>query len=774
LSVSNNLDGSNLTLTGSASLADKNAGSQAILVLPSRVRSATGNTGSNAALTIMVNMGTAPANGNTMIAVISTRGTSANRVSGITQTGATWSRAAQTVGTAGTTTEIWYAPNVSSAAAAVSITQANLRSAAVVMEYSGVLAVSPLDQTANTTGSSTAAVTGTTPTTTQANELWIGGIGYNSSTPTLGTPNNSFVSVANAQSTNTTAGNNAKVYALERIVTATGTANSGGTLTASAQWSGAIATFKATSTLGLAGTAAGNYTLTGATGSATISPKELTLAGTTTVTGKTYDGTVTATLTGGALQAAEAAGTGTTTDGIPYSGDAVTLVSSGTFDTKDAGTGKVVTSTSTLGGTNAGNYSLVKPTGLTGTITPKALTLTGTTTVTGKPYDGLVAASLTGGALQAPEASGTGTTIDGKPYSGDAVNLTLSGTFNTKDVANGKAVTSTSTLSGAHAGNYALTHPTGLTGAITPAALTITANNQSKTYGQVVTFGSGATQFTSNGLQNGEAIGSVTLACGGGGAAAAVAGSPYAITLGAATGGTFSAGNYTIGYAPGALTVNPADQTIAFGALAAMTYGDAPFGLTASASSGLAVSYVSSDPTVARVSGNTVTLLKAGGTTLTASQAGDANHNAAPPVPQALTINPGVPTTYETWANDPAQGLTDGVNNGTMDDPDHDGISNLLEFALGGEPMVPSSAILPKLTLADGIWVFEYDRSDHSKSSTTQVVEYGGDLTGWTAVTIPEATDGNVTVTPGTTSDHVKVTIPNPGTKVFFRLKVSE
>ena len=593
LSVTNNIDGAGLGLTGSATLTGKDVGAQPILfgyTTPVRVRSATGNTGANAASTISVNMGTAPANGNTMVAVISTRGTSSSRVSAVTQTGATWSRATQTLGTAGTTTEIWIAPNVSGASASVSITQASLRSAAVVMEYSGILTASPLDQTANTTGSSTAPVTGTTATTTLANELWVGGIGFISSTPTLGTIQNTFTSITSSQSTSTAA-NNAKVYAIERMVTATGAASSGGTLSPSAQWSGAMITLKAApvSPLVLTGLAAGNYTLTGATGTVTV--------------------------------------------------------------------------------------------------TPKGLTLAGTTAVTTKPYDGLTAASLTGGALQLAETAGSGTTFDGKPYTGDAVGLTLSGTFTTKDAGTGKPVTSTSTLTGLQASNYTLTQPAGLSGTITPASLTITADNQSKAYGQTLTFGSGSQQFASNGLQNGDTIASVTLACTGGGAAAAPA--SYSITPSAAIGSTFTAANYTISYVPGTLTVTPP------------------------------------------------------------------------------------PLTYATWAADSAQGLTAGVNDGPIDDPDHDGISNLLEFALGGKPMVGSQAILPKLTKSAGGWLFEYERSELSKSTTTQVVEYGSDLAGWIPLPVPAISGGKVAITPGTTSDHVKVTIPDPGAQVFVRLKVS-
>ncbi len=107
---------------------------------------------------------------------------------------------------------------------------------------------------------------------------------------------------------------------------------------------------------------------------------------------------------------------------------------------------------------------------------------------------------------------------------------------------------------------------------------------------------------------------------------------------------------------------------------------------------------------------------------------------------QAYTVTVTVgPSPFSTWAADPAQGLTAGVNDGPNDDPDHDGIVNLMEFTLGGAPMVSGQAILPKLTKSTaGVWAFEYDRSDLSLApATTQVVEYGDDLTGWTAVTIP-------------------------------------
>lgn len=87
-----------------------------------------------------------------------------------------------------------------------------------------------------------------------------------------------------------------------------------------------------------------------------------------------------------------------------------------------------------------------------------------------------------------------------------------------------------------------------------------------------------------------------------------------------------------------------ASQTITFGTLSNKTVGDASFTLAGSASSGLAISYSSSNTAVATVSGNTVTLVGAGNVTITASQPGDGNYNAATDVPQSFTVNKGSQT----------------------------------------------------------------------------------------------------------------------------------
>jgi hypothetical protein len=283
LTVANNVDGADLTLVGNAVVASKDAGVQALgfgHASPARVRTNTGFSAASTSTSFTVTMSAAPAFGNTLVAVVSTRGNAANRVTAVTSTGASWTRATQSVNSNGSTTEIWSAPVGTLAGTLITFTTTAGRCAAVVSEYSGLLTTSsPLDKvnSASSSGNSTTPLTGTTATTTQPAELWLGGIGYRNSTPVLSAILNSFTSVASVQSTSTTAGNNVKVYALERLVEATGNASSGGTLSATVQWSGAIATFKAGPGLSLAGPATANYTLAGAGGTVTITPRPVTI-----------------------------------------------------------------------------------------------------------------------------------------------------------------------------------------------------------------------------------------------------------------------------------------------------------------------------------------------------------------------------------------------------------------------------------------------------------------------------------------------------------------
>lgn len=80
------------------------------------------------------------------------------------------------------------------------------------------------------------------------------------------------------------------------------------------------------------------------------------------------------------------------------------------------------------------------------------------------------------------------------------------------------------------------------------------------------------------------------------------------------------------------------DQTITFNALADKIYGDADFSISASSDSGLSISFSSTTTSVCTVSGSTVSLVVAGTCSITASQAGDGNYNAAADVSRSFTV----------------------------------------------------------------------------------------------------------------------------------------
>ncbi|HQQ98971.1 MAG TPA: T9SS type A sorting domain-containing protein, partial [Cyclobacteriaceae bacterium] len=86
------------------------------------------------------------------------------------------------------------------------------------------------------------------------------------------------------------------------------------------------------------------------------------------------------------------------------------------------------------------------------------------------------------------------------------------------------------------------------------------------------------------------------------------------------------------------LVVNKANQVITFSALPDKKAGDAPFALTGTSTSGLTISYASSNTAVATISGQTVTVVGAGSTQITASQSGNTNYNAATSVVQTLNV----------------------------------------------------------------------------------------------------------------------------------------
>jgi hypothetical protein len=128
------------------------------------------------------------------------------------------------------------------------------------------------------------------------------------------------------------------------------------------------------------------------------------------------------------------------------------------------------------------------------------------------------------------------------------------------------------------------------------------------------------------------------------------AGGPYNVV--AAIGAGLPAANF-------ALTNLKANQTITFGALANETFGDADFSVSAASTSRLPVSFAASGN--CSVTGSTVHLTGAGSCTVTASQAGDGNYNAAASVQQPFSISKAATVTAVSSSANPSnsgQGVT--------------------------------------------------------------------------------------------------------------------
>ena len=142
-------------------------------------------------------------------------------------------------------------------------------------------------------------------------------------------------------------------------------------------------------------------------------------------------------------------------------------------------------------------------------------------------------------------------------------------------------------------------------------------------------------------------------------------------------------------------------------------------------------------------------------------------------------------TGFTSWAT--AKGLdgTAGKESGPSDDPDKDGLANLLEYMLNGDPLGDSSTILPIGTNDATNLTLTFNRRDDSETDTTQAVEFGSTLTGWTPVAIPSADGATIVVAGGksitftvsengTDPDHLIVEIPvGTDTTLFARVKVS-
>lgn len=205
----------------------------------------TGGTGASAANTYTITVPTGGvASGNTITVVTGRNGATALAVTITDTRGNTYVK--DLIASNGTAQhlEIWRAKIETALQAGDVITfqfeTVTRHGSGVATEWQGFLDPVPLDQTAIGSGASNAPATGTTATTTQADELLLGGVCFDAAvTASAGT---NYTGLATAQNGSTT---RRYAFAEYRIVNATGAYTATANLTGSAVWAAGLVTYKA-------------------------------------------------------------------------------------------------------------------------------------------------------------------------------------------------------------------------------------------------------------------------------------------------------------------------------------------------------------------------------------------------------------------------------------------------------------------------------------------------------------------------------------------------
>jgi filamentous hemagglutinin family protein len=280
-------------------------------------------------------------------------------------------------------------------------------------------------------------------------------------------------------------------------------------------------------------------------------------------------------------------------------------------------------SLSTGGQLNVGAYQLAASNIVTNANYSNTMTLTGALQVNPKPVTAAVTSSVSKAYDGTPAMNGLTLGVTGAA-TGDAVGASGLGAYASKNAGNPVAYTvSNIVLTGTDARNYLLTDSVshtasntlaGSNGVITAVPLTITANNDSKTYdGNAY---SGRNGVTYSGFVNNETAVDLsgTVTYGGTSQTATNAGTYTIVPSG------YSSTNYAIAYVNGALTINPVNVTAIVGALqgSVSKVYDGNNTATLSASNYLLTGWVGSDgATVTKTSGTYDTATAGTGKTVT-------------------------------------------------------------------------------------------------------------------------------------------------------------
>ncbi len=207
-----------------------------------------------------------------------------------------------------------------------------------------------------------------------------------------------------------------------------------------------------------------------------------------------------------------------------------------------------------------------------------------------------------------------------------------------------------------------------------------------------------------------------------------------------------------------------ASQTITFAALSDVAYTTTPLTLSATASSGLTVTFsVVSGP--ATVSGTSLTLTGTGAVTVRASQPGDSSYLAADDVDRTFNVT----TSFASWQSTyfTSDEIAAGTTTGAGEDPDIDNITNLVEYALGLDPK--SVNYIAVQSSSDGSnWSLSYSRPT-DRPDLTYSVEASTDLNTWSTANVSHSQ----TSISGS-NETWQATYPiGSTTKLFFRLIIT-
>jgi hypothetical protein len=188
-------------------------------------------------------------------------------------------------------------------------------------------------------------------------------------------------------------------------------------------------------------------------------------------------------------------------------------------------------------------------------------------------------------------------------------------------------------------------------------------------------------------------------------------------------------------------------QTINFLKLSSFLVTDSPITLSASSTSGLPVSFSSSDTTIMSILGNKATLLKAGQVTITAFQEGNTYYSSASDVSQTICINPPKPNITISQATTTSPLLTSSSSSGNQwflnGSPVSDSTSVTLSVTNPGEYTVQVTVDICPSQMSDPIGVITGD----IKTVTSQeIMIYPNPARASIYVGLENLPSGNVTV----------------------------